>query len=143
MTEHLRVVMLSCRQSGRIAMSDSEQAFAIKDKTKLGVSDIQATAAAAWADMQEVGTAAHAAAVKAGIDLKALPKELGQLLSIKPAGAGLGSVDLLIGALGPVAWDVWKHVLLPQIRARWGDDAIKAKAAAAKKAAAAAKKSSK
>jgi glycogen synthase len=55
----------------------------------------------------------------------------------------MGGVDLLILAASHVAAQIWQHVLLPQIRERWGDKAIAAKnaadKAAARKAAAATK----
>lgn len=121
-------------------MSSEEQQYVISDKSKLSIGDVQAAAKTAWVDLHTQGSAARARAEANGIDVDALPESLDEVIRIRSAGAGFGSLDLVLGALAPIGWDLWKHVLLPHIRERWGDNAIKAKNAAAKKAATAAKK---
>lgn len=101
--------------------------YVIEDKSRHGVTDVQAAVNDAWIDIQVEGTEANARAKRAGIEVSSLPAEVAKLLGIRPSAAGIGTVDFVLVALGPVAWDVWKHVLLPQIRERWGDNAIKEK----------------
>jgi hypothetical protein len=47
-------------------------------------------------------------------------------IQVRPAGAGLDpvTVTLIVSFLGLPARDIWKYVLLPRIRRRWGVDII-------------------
>ena len=124
----------------------TQEEFTIADKAVLSVKDVQDTVRTAWADLRAEGSAARQLAIDAGIDIGALPETVAGFVDVKPAAAGIAGVDLIILAASHAAVQLWQHVLLPQIRERWGDKAIAKKnaaaTAAAKKAAAAAKKSS-
>ena len=118
-----------------------QEDYLIGDKAVLSVKDVQDAVRAAWADMRVTGSTAHQLAIDAGIDIDALPDLATGFVDVKPAAAGMGGVDLIILAASHAAVQVWQHVLLPQIRERWGDKAIARKnaaTAAAKKAATAA-----
>lgn len=123
----------------------TQEEFTIADKSVLSVKDVQDAVRAAWADMRIEGSMARQLAIDAGIDIDALPETAAGFVDVKPAAAGIAGVDLIILAASHAAVQLWQHVLLPQIRERWGDKAIARKnsvaAAVAKKAAAAAKKS--
>ncbi len=115
----------------------SQEEYVIGDKSVLSVKDVQDAVREAWSDLRIDGSAARQLALDADIDVDALPKLAIGFVDVKPAGAGMGGVDLLILAASHVAAQIWQHVLLPQIRERWGDKAIAAKNAAARKTAAA------
>ncbi len=123
-----------------------QEEFTIADKALLSVKDVQDAVRTAWADLRVEGSAARQLAIDAGIDIDDLPATAAGFVDVKPAAAGIAGVDLIILAASHAAVQLWQHVLLPQIRERWGDKAIAKKnaaaTAAAKKAAAAAKKSS-
>jgi hypothetical protein len=90
------------------------------------LSDLQATAREAWKLMHTPGSSAHTDALANGIDVAQLPKRLREMVDVRPDGAGLVTVEgVVVGFIGRVAWDVWKYVLLPQIRRKWGDDALR------------------
>jgi hypothetical protein len=124
----------------------TQEEFTIADKSVLSVKDVQDAVRAAWADLRVEGSTARQLAIDAGIDIDDLPDTAAGFVDVKPAAAGIAGVDLIILAASHAAVQLWQHVLLPQIRERWGDKAIAKKnaaaTAAAKKAAAAAKKSS-
>lgn len=44
------------------------------------------------------------------------------VITVEPSGAGLdpATVALIVAFAAPPVLDVWKHVLLPRIRRRWG-----------------------
>jgi len=77
------------------------------------------------------GTAAHDLARACRIDPHELPLVRERAIELAPSGAGFEPSSLLIGILikdgSQIAMDVWKRVLLPRLRARFGDDAIKEK----------------
>lgn len=58
-----------------------------------------------------------------GVDLHDLSQGA---IEIKAAGAGLdpATVTLIVTFLGAPVLDVWKYILLPRIRRRWGIDAV-------------------
>ncbi|MGB8423548.1 hypothetical protein [Paraburkholderia sp.] len=71
-------------------------------------------------------------------------------VTVIPGGSGTGGelVDIvfhLVTSTGAsvVAYDVWKHIVLPQLQVRWGRQALLEKVAVAKKAAKAEKKKAK
>lgn len=45
-------------------------------------------------------------------------------VSVHGAGLDPASVALVVAFLAPPAMDIWKHVLLPRIRRRWGINAV-------------------
>ncbi len=105
------------------------------DKGVLSVKDVQDAVRAAWDDLRVPGSTVHQLALDAGIDIDALPATPAGFVDAQPAAAGMGGVDLIILAASHAAVQIWQHVLLPQIRERWGDKAIARKNAQAKAAA--------
>jgi len=120
-----------------------EDHYVIADKAALSVKDVQDAVRSAWDDLRIEGTVVRQLALDAGIDLAKLPATPTGFVDVRPGAAGIGGVELIILAASHAAVQLWQHVLLPQIRDRWGDKAIARKnaadAAAAKKAAADAK----
>lgn len=106
----------------------------IVEKGRISLAEIQREARNAISDIAVEGTAANLRAKEAGINVSALSGDADSMLTFKPAAAGIGTVEIVLLALGPVAYDIWKHVVLAHIRDKWGDHAIKAKRAAAKAA---------
>lgn len=113
-------------------MEETRFEITIDPRASVGLAGLQATVQQAWADLQCDGSKARARALEAGIDVDALPAVPEELLELKPAAAGFGTTGIILLCLRPIAADLWKHVFLPQIRERWGDQAIKAKKALAK-----------
>lgn len=115
-------------------MSTEQELCFRLDRERLRITDVQATAREAWKQMRLPGTVAHANALARGIDPQSLPKQLDRVIELRPGGAGVGTVDLIVVAAGKVAWDLWKYVILAYIRHHWGDHALKEKRAAARPA---------
>lgn len=117
----------------------------------LRIADVQAAAREAWKQMREPGTLAHANALARGVDPQTLPSQLDRVLRLRPNGAGISTVDVLVmvagsgaGTVGAkIAWDLWKYVVLAHIRYRWGDHALREKRAELRRAAAAKKTTTK
>lgn len=105
----------------------------------LRIVEVQATAKEAWKQMREPGTVAHANALARGIDPQTLPKQLDRVIELRPNGAGISSVDLIVTIASSVGakagLDLWKYVALAHIRDRWGDHALKEMRAAKRSAA--------
>jgi hypothetical protein len=103
-----------------------QQHYQVTRTGGIGLSELQATTREAWKLMRTPGSSAHADALANGIDLEGLPKHLREMVEIRPDGAGIVTVEgVVVGYLCRAAWDVWKHVLLPQIRRKWGDEALR------------------
>lgn len=122
-------------------MSDSKLTYEISAKAKVDHKAIQAASLKAWADVRVPGSISNARATEAGVNIEALPQSLNAMLKIHPSGAPLIDVDFVVTAIGSgaaakIGMDMWKYVLLPHIREKFGDKAIAVKKAAAKKTAA-------
>jgi hypothetical protein len=109
--------------------SNTELQFVLLRPNKIRITDIQETVIEAWRRMGRPGTIEHANSLAYGLDRTDLPRRLADMVTLRPDGAGVGTVDLIVVLSGKVAWDLWKHVLLPHIRDVWGDDALKRKRA--------------
>lgn len=109
---------------------ESELHFRIARRNKVSITDIQSAIREAWRQISKPGTTEYANFRANGLDRFELPGRLSNLITVRPDGAGVAGVDVIIVLSGKVAWDLWKHVLLPHIRDRWGDDALKRKRAA-------------
>lgn len=112
--------------------------YRIVDKSAASVADIYAAAEEAWRDMVTPGTRSFAAAEKAGIDLTTLPERMEEAVEIRPYGAGVGSVELVVvGILGKMAYDawkdIWKHILFPRIKKAYAIEPIEPPKLARKK----------
>lgn len=110
----------------------SEIYFRIAQQDKIRISDIQEAVLEAWRQMRRPGTTEHANFVAHGFGQVNLPKRLSDVVDVRPDGAGVGTVDLIVVLSGKAALDIWKYVLLPHIRDIWGDDALKRKRATVK-----------
>jgi hypothetical protein len=114
-----------------------ERQYKIIDNRRLDIALIQAAVSEAWADMHVRGSASYASAQEHGLNISVLPRNLKQVLQVRPAGAGIGSVDMVVaGFLGKAAWDMWRYVVMPYIEGRWGVGVIREKLAAEKRVAA-------
>lgn len=110
-------------------MERDEIEFEIVDKKNVSIADIQDAVTEAWGEMRERGTSAYQAAVDAGIDVSSLPGDVGDAVEIRPAGAGLIGVDVIVvGLLSKMAYDVWKgvwdQILLPKLKRRFGETVL-------------------
>jgi hypothetical protein len=108
-------------------VSDSELHFRITRRDEISITDIQTAMREAWRQIGKPGTTEYANYRANRLDRFELPGKLGRLVAVRPDGAGIAGVDVIIVLSGKVAWDLWKHVLLPHLRDRWGDDALKRK----------------
>ncbi|MEC5161981.1 hypothetical protein ACFDR9_001234 [Janthinobacterium sp. CG_23.3] len=113
----------------------SEQLTYELTNAQVPFSAIQLELEQAYSSLKEPASDAAQRAVEAGIDTAALPGTFGQVLSVKKSAAGVDSslVELIIAVSGSglaatVATDLWKKVLLPILVAKFGVDAIVAKA---------------
>jgi hypothetical protein len=115
-----------------------ERQYVIVDKQTLDVGKIQTAANEAWAEMKIPGSELHAMARAHGLTGSKLPRSLEQVLQIRPAGAGIGAVEMVVaGYLGKAAWDLWKYIVMPYIEDHWGVGVIREKLTAEKRVAAA------
>lgn len=83
-----------------------------------------------WAQIGQPGLAQDDV-TRCGIDLKRVPREMDEAFSIKEV-SGLDSVLCeIIVTLTPVfaevSSDLWKHIILPRLKARFGEAAINEK----------------
>jgi hypothetical protein len=74
-------------------------------------------------------TLAYDAAKERGIDVASLPEAVEEAVEVRPAGAGVGSVEVIFaGLLAKMAYDAWKDVwngvLFPKIKKKFGEGAI-------------------
>lgn len=108
------------------------------DAAELTAEQVLADTRQIWADMKTQGSQARAALLGLGVQPAELPANVGEVLSIKGSGAGMDAATITLivvavgGAIGaklPVmVGDIWKYVILPQLRHRWGDKALAEKA---------------
>jgi hypothetical protein len=113
-------------------MPAKEEHFDVERVPGLQAASIRRSANEAWLQMRTPGSRANANALSHGIDPTKLPDDLGDVLEIRPDGAGVVTTGIVVsGLLGKIAWDVWKFVLLPHIREMWGDTALKKRNAGA------------
>ncbi len=96
------------------------------------VEAIRASARKVWGELHQPGSLAREEAERAGIPLDDVPEDMEEALSLKPSGAGFepASVALVVTGMllhgaGRASLDIWKYVLLPRIREKWGDRALK------------------
>src|SRR5262249_31326318 len=106
--------------------------YEISQASEVSVERVVKLAREVWREIHDEGSLAREEAERAGIPLGALPESMERVLSLKASGAGFepGSVVLvvtgmLLNGASRVALDVWKHVVLPRIREKWGDHALK------------------
>lgn len=111
-----------------------EFTYELVSESGITILEIQKLVNEAWSDLFIDGTTSHQNALNANIEILNLPQSIDGVLTLRPSGAGFdpASVFLIVaGAMGPalskVSEDVWKYVLLPRIRAKWGDNSLKAK----------------
>jgi hypothetical protein len=116
-------------------MTNEELRYQI-DWNHISLREIQKAVDEAWETLAEPGSAIRQTAQQHGIDTASLPATRKEALALKKSEAGLHQevVDLLLVATSHAARDVWHHVLLPWLRSRFGDDAIKERKTAAKAA---------
>ena len=91
-----------------------------------------------WGEMQVSGSVPNAALAGLGLAPADLPSAFDEALSIKGSGAGFdaATITLIVATIGGAVGaklpgmvsDTWKYVVLPQLRARWGDKALLEKA---------------
>lgn len=124
---------------------EDELRYDIAPDSEATIEKIRKLAREVWRELREEGSLAREEAERAGILLEDIPENMEEVLTLKPSGAGFepGSVALIAAGMvlhgaGRAALDVWKYVLLPRIREKWGDHALKRQSQAAKKAATAA-----
>ena len=112
-------------------MAATRLEYEILDIKTVRVIDIQRLAEEIWSELRTAGTPAYVSAKGAHIDVTILPDTIDEALSIQATAASvdLATISVVVGTLAPAAgkaaWDIWKHVMLPQIRMRWGDVAIR------------------
>jgi predicted NAD-dependent protein-ADP-ribosyltransferase YbiA (DUF1768 family) len=95
-----------------------------------------------WADLHRKGSPTYARAIASGIETAALPTNIEEYIDFKKSAAGLDHsvVDFVVMLAGTeaakvvgrgvikVSSQLWDLVLLPLIRRKWGDEALKEKA---------------
>ncbi|MCU1315200.1 MAG: hypothetical protein JWN63_522 [Candidatus Acidoferrum typicum] len=106
------------------------------------ISSVRKLAREVWHELQTEGSEAREDAKRAGIDLETIPSTLEKGLELRPSGAAFepGSMALVVSGMllhvaGQASLDLWKYVLLPRIRERWGDHALRERKQPAKKSA--------
>ena len=105
-----------------------EARFELNRAINIRASDIQSAAQEALEQARMPGTVAHANALANELDPGALPENIRDALKVRSEGVGVGTVDAIaVLYMSKAGWDLWKHVVLPHLRARWGDRAIVAK----------------
>jgi hypothetical protein len=113
----------------------------------VSLKQIQRYAADVWRELGEVDSDASRNAARFRIDVSSVSRDIKDEVDLRPTPPAFAfnpnDVVLTIvksGAAARVALDLWRYVLLPRIRAKWGDDALKererARKDSAKKAAA-------
>lgn len=76
-----------------------------------------------WGALREDGALREEAAA-AGIDLAEIDALERSPIEVRSDEAGFDPVSIVIVVAGIVAKDLWKEVLLPRIRARYGAEAV-------------------
>jgi hypothetical protein len=71
-----------------------ERQYKITDNRTLDIGMIQTALHEAWSDMHLQGSASHTNAQAHGLSGSDFPRNLKQVLRIRPAGAGIASVDM-------------------------------------------------
>ena len=118
---------------------DNEQTFEYSlGVAKVSGEEIQKGAREIWDEMKAPGSLAYQDLQKLGLKPEDLPADLDSALSFETDAVGydLATISLVVatigGAIAPklpgMIGDVWKYVILPQLRARWGDKALAEKA---------------
>jgi len=112
-------------------MEDDIIEYTILDKNHVTVADIQKEVHIAWNQLHDPQSIIAHNAVRFGIEPSQLPEKLEDILSVRPSGQGLDPSTIAIivaiinsSAVSTVAKDIWKYVILPHIRDRFGDNAI-------------------
>ncbi|MGB6353201.1 MAG: hypothetical protein WBF21_04435 [Steroidobacteraceae bacterium] len=116
--------------------------YDIEPSSEASISKICALAEQVWRDLQAEGSSARRAAATMNIDVADLPARLDQALVVKASGAGFDPTSIVLMVTGAatgavskqlsrVVMDLWKYVILPQVRARWGDRSLKERRQAA------------
>jgi hypothetical protein len=79
-----------------------------------------------WSDLH-TDESLRAEARRAGIDLGELPRgSRDSAITIEKTTANFAGAEILIGLGVKIAYDVWKELILPRLRQRFGSDSIRA-----------------
>jgi hypothetical protein len=94
------------------------------ERGRLTVDELQDEVARLWNELQE-DEELRQEARSAGIDVDQLgASEAEPPVRVQPAAAGFEPGTILLIIAGVVARDVWKEIILPRLKRRWGADAI-------------------
>jgi hypothetical protein len=106
--------------------------YDIVDKNNVTIAKLQNEANIAWEQLHKPNSSAAQSAINHSIDLSQLPSKLEDALKILPSGQGIDPTTIAIivaivnsPAVATAARDIWKYVILPHIRDKFGDEAIK------------------
>ena len=112
----------------------NELEYELVSESGITIFEIQKLVNETWSDLLTEGTTSRQNALDANIDIQNLQGSIDGVLTLRPSGVGFDptSVFLIVAgamgtALSKVSGDIWKYVLLPRIRARWGDHSLKTK----------------
>lgn len=119
-------------------MSDKETTVYELQNIDGGMTTLKEFVTEIWTELKDPSSEAYALAKIHQIDPDSLPTEYESALQISKTAAGFEAsvADMVLtfasGALAPMAKDVWKYIILPQLRHRIGDKALVEKSKKAK-----------
>ena len=101
-----------------------DQAYSVKG---VSVLELQEEIRATWRDLSQDSIRSEDLA-KAGIDVKALSAAESEApIKIERQGGGFDFTPIIVSfapAAAAIIMDVWKRLILPRIRRKWGEDSI-------------------
>lgn len=103
----------------------SDQYELVYRRGELSVDEIRDEIDRVWRELQS-SDAARGELAAAGVDVDRLDVDAPRApIDVATRGAGFGVVEILVVAAGVVARDLWKEVILPRIKDRYGVDAVR------------------
>lgn len=106
------------------------------DNVAGGITSVKAAVQEFWEALLDPANDDHQNIIDKGINPSQLPHDLTQILSMKKSAAGFDAsiVDMVVTfASGSVAKDLWTYIILPHLRDKFGDTALKKRAKKDKK----------
>jgi hypothetical protein len=92
---------------------------------ELSVEEIREEVDRVWEELRS-SEAVRREAAAAGVDVEQLDTGAARApIDVAARGAGFGVIEILVVAAGVVARDLWKEVILPRIKERFGADAVR------------------
>ena len=101
------------------------------DNVEGGITSVKAITQELWGALLDPTSDDHKNMLGKGINPLELPHDLTQILSMKKSAAGFDAsiVDMVVTfASGSVAKDLWTYIILPHLRNKFGDTALKKRA---------------